>query len=95
MTQKRRRALTCLVGCRLQMTSLPPRRFVASGSVPLGTICSVVPRQMLRSAALVVLFGYFVCAFVFVPIQHHVITSDDDRLATLSITGNFLRTRSF
>ena len=34
------------------MTSLPPFRLVARGNVPLGTICRVVPKQMLKSAAL-------------------------------------------
>ena len=44
--------LTYLVGCRLQMTSFPLLRFVSRGKVPLGTICSVVPKHIERSALL-------------------------------------------
>jgi hypothetical protein len=36
------------------MTRRPPLRFVANGSVPLGTICKVVPKQILKSATLLV-----------------------------------------
>lgn len=44
--------LTCLVGCRLQMTSFPPYFAVSSGKFPLGMICKVVPKHILRSAIL-------------------------------------------
>lgn len=44
--------LSCLVGCRFTMTSLPPFRFVSRGMLPLGLICSVVPRHTLKSAFL-------------------------------------------
>lgn len=36
------------------MTRRPPLRFVANGNVPLGTICNVVPKQILKSETLVV-----------------------------------------
>lgn len=45
--------LTYFVGCKLQMTRRPALYFfVFKGKVPLGTICNVVPRQILRSATL-------------------------------------------
>lgn len=45
-------SLTCLVACRLTMTSFPPLFFVISGRLPLGLICREVPRVMERSAFL-------------------------------------------
>lgn len=45
--------LTYFVGCRLHITNLPELYFfVLSGNVPLGTICNVVPKQILKSAKL-------------------------------------------
>lgn len=44
--------LTCLVACRLTMTSFPPLFFVISGRLPLGLICREVPRVTERSAFL-------------------------------------------
>lgn len=44
--------LTCLVGCRLTITTFPPLRFVSSGRSPLGLICKDVPRVSARSARL-------------------------------------------
>lgn len=44
--------LTCLVGCRLTITTFPPLRFVRSGRSPLGLICMDVPRVSARSAFL-------------------------------------------
>lgn len=44
--------LTCFVGCRLQMTSFPPYFIVSKGKLPLGMICSVVPKHILKSAIL-------------------------------------------
>lgn len=43
---------TCFVGCKLTMTSLPPCFLVANGKLPLGTICSVVPKHIFKSATL-------------------------------------------
>jgi len=45
-------SLTCLVACRLTMTSFPPLFFVISGRLPLGLICREVPRVTERSAFL-------------------------------------------
>lgn len=44
--------LTCLVACRLTMTSFPPLFFVISGRLPLGLICREVPSVTERSAFL-------------------------------------------
>lgn len=44
--------LTCFVGCRLQITSFPPYLAVSNGRLPLGIICNVVPRHILKSATL-------------------------------------------
>lgn len=44
---------TYCVGWRLQMTSLPLFCFLANrGSLPAGSICSVVPKHMLKSDCL-------------------------------------------
>lgn len=45
-------SLTCLVACRLTMTSFPPLFFVISGRLPLGLICREVPSVTERSAFL-------------------------------------------
>ena len=45
-------SLTCLVACRLTMTSFPPLFFVIRGRLPLGLICREVPRVTERSAFL-------------------------------------------
>ena len=45
-------SLTCLVACRLTMTTLPPLRLVRRGRFPLGLICREVPRVRARSAFL-------------------------------------------
>lgn len=44
--------LTCFVGCKLHITRRPPYFFVYKGRLPLGIICKVVPKHMLRSATL-------------------------------------------
>lgn len=44
--------LTCFVGCKLQITNFPPYLTVSIGRFPLGTIWSVVPKHILRSAML-------------------------------------------
>ena len=43
---------TCFVGCRLHITRRPPYFFVYKGRLPLGIICNVVPRHILKSATL-------------------------------------------
>lgn len=44
--------VTYLVGCRLQITSLPPNFLFFSAKPPLGLIWSVVPSVMFKSATL-------------------------------------------
>lgn len=45
-------SLTCLVFCKLTMTSFPPFFLVINGRLPLGSICREVPRHMDKSDCL-------------------------------------------